>query len=122
MKVNHEIRRPNVVLDSLREQIAQLESASQRKRDFLPFGVASIDERLPCGGLVYGALRECAGGGAGTVDVAAAALFVAGIAARTKGKVVWCLTRHDLFFPARKSPNCLRTRSRSFGRSSRSRG
>ncbi|TBZ97445.1 ImuA family protein, partial [Rhizobium leguminosarum] len=37
---------------------------------------------------------------AGTVDGAAAALFVAGIAARTQGKVVWCLTRPDLFFPA----------------------
>lgn len=34
------------------------------------------------------------------VDGAAAALFAAGIAARTKGPVVWCLTRPDLFFPA----------------------
>ncbi|MGM5008952.1 ImuA family protein [Rhizobium sp. 969_B3_N1_2] len=90
----------NAVLDGLREQIAHLESASQRKRGVLPFGVASIDERLPGGGLAYGALHECAGGGAGTVNGAAAALFVAGIAARTQGKVVWCLTRPDLFFPA----------------------
>jgi hypothetical protein len=37
---------------------------------------------------------------AGTVDGAAAALFTAGIAARTKGPIVWCLTRPDLFFPA----------------------
>ena len=28
---------------------------------------------------------------------AAAALFAAGIAARSKGKVLWCLGRHDLF-------------------------
>ncbi|MBB5261779.1 ImuA family protein [Rhizobium leguminosarum] len=90
----------NAVLDGLREQIAHLESASQRKRGVLPFGVAQIDGRLPGGGLAYGALHECAGGGAGTVDGAAAALFVAGIAARTKGKIVWCLTRPDLFFPA----------------------
>ena len=34
------------------------------------------------------------------MDGAAAALMVAGIAARTKGKIVWCLTRPDLFFPA----------------------
>lgn len=68
------------------------------------------------------ALHECAGGGVGTVDVAAATLFVAGIAARTKGKVVWCLTRRDLFFPARKSPNCLRTRSPILRKNSRSRG
>ena len=39
-------------------------------------------------------------GGAGTVDGAAAALFAAGIAARTKGPIIWCLTRPDLFFPA----------------------
>ena len=33
----------------------------------------------------------------GPSDGAAAALFAAGIAARTKGKVIWCLTRPDLF-------------------------
>jgi pimeloyl-ACP methyl ester carboxylesterase len=39
-------------------------------------------------------------GGSGTVDCAAAALLAAGIAARTKGSIIWCLTRPDLFFPA----------------------
>jgi protein ImuA len=34
------------------------------------------------------------------VDGAAAALFSAGIAARTRGKVLWCVTRQDLFAPA----------------------
>ena len=34
------------------------------------------------------------------VDGAAAALFAAGIAARTRGKVLWCVTRQDLFAPA----------------------
>lgn len=34
------------------------------------------------------------------MDGAAAAPFAAGIAARTEGKVIWCLTRPDLFFPA----------------------
>ena len=34
------------------------------------------------------------------MDGAAAALFTAGIAARAKGKVLWCLTRPDLFAPA----------------------
>ncbi|RUV56319.1 damage-inducible protein, partial [Mesorhizobium sp. M5C.F.Ca.IN.020.29.1.1] len=34
------------------------------------------------------------------VDGAAAALFAAGIAARTAGKVLWCVTRPDLFAPA----------------------
>jgi hypothetical protein len=56
--------------------------------------------RCPGGGLAFGALHEVAGGAGGTVDGAAAALFVAGIAARTKGRVLWCMTRQDLFFPA----------------------
>src|SRR5205807_5895350 len=33
-------------------------------------------------------------------DGAAAALFTAGITARTRGKVLWCVTRPDLFAPA----------------------
>jgi hypothetical protein len=34
------------------------------------------------------------------VHGAAATLFAAGVAARTGGKVLWCLTRPDLFAPA----------------------
>jgi protein ImuA len=45
-------------------------------------------------------LHEVAGGGNGAVDGVAAALFAAGIAARTKGQVLWCVTRQDLFAPA----------------------
>jgi protein ImuA len=71
-----------------------------KKAIVMPFGVREMDERLLGGGLPYGALDEIAGGGAGTVDGAAAALFAAGIAARAKGKVLWCLTRPDLFFSA----------------------
>jgi protein ImuA len=55
---------------------------------------------LPEGGLALGALHEVAGGGNGAADGAAAALFTAGIAARTRGRVLWCVTRHDLFAPA----------------------
>jgi protein ImuA len=50
--------------------------------------------------LAVGALHEVAGGGNGAVDGAAAALFAAGIAARTKGKVLWCVARQDLFAAA----------------------
>jgi len=39
------------------------------------------------GGLALGALHEVAGGGNGAIDGAAAALFAAGIAARTGGRV-----------------------------------
>jgi hypothetical protein len=59
-----------------------------------------VDSRLPGGALPLGALHEIAGGGNGAIDGAAAALFAAGIAARTRGKVLWCLTRLDLFAPA----------------------
>ncbi len=66
----------------------------------MPFGIKAIDERLPEGGLALGALHEVAGGGNGAIDGAAAALFAAGIAARTRGRVLWCVTRQDLFAPA----------------------
>ncbi|MDP9762498.1 damage-inducible mutagenesis protein (plasmid) [Rhizobium ruizarguesonis] len=88
------------VIEELRDRIAHLEGSAAKKAIVLPFGVCEMDEHLPGGGLSYGALHEIAGGGVGTVDGAAAALFAAGIAARSKGKVLWCLTRPDLFFPA----------------------
>lgn len=91
--------RKHVIAD-LRERIAALEGGVVKRVDCLPFGVPEIDGVLPGGGIAFGAIHEFAGGGSGTVDGAAAALFAAGIAARTKGKVVWCLTRPDLFFPA----------------------
>jgi protein ImuA len=84
----------------LREQIQHLEGGLLRARPVLPFGVEAIDSRLPGRGLALGALHEVAGGGNAAIDGAAAALFAAGIAARTKGKVLWCITRQDLFAPA----------------------
>lgn len=91
--------REHVIAD-LRERISALSGGSAKQAGCLPFGVDEIDQALPAGGLAYGALHEFAGGGSGTVDGAAAALFVAGVAARTSGKIIWCLTRPDLFFPA----------------------
>lgn len=93
-------RAANPVIAQLQERIARLECGAGRVRSVLPFGLAEIDQRLPGGGLALGALHEVAGGGNGAVDGAAAALFVAGVAARTKGKVLWCITRPDLFAPA----------------------
>ena len=84
----------------LKERIRRLEGGGGPARAALPFGVAAIDGRLPGGGLALGSLHEMAGGGVGVTDAAAAALFAAGIAARTGGKVLWCLTRADLFAPA----------------------
>jgi protein ImuA len=85
---------------TLRASIAAIESGRRQVREVLPFGLGPVDVRLPGGGLALGALHEVAGGGVGAVDGAAASLFAAGIAARTNGKVLWCLTRPDLFAPA----------------------
>ena len=87
-------------IKSLRAQIEKIEGRARRVKSVLPFGIADIDARLPGGGLTLGALHEIAGGGNGAVDGAAAALFAAGIATRTKGKVLWVITRSDLFAPA----------------------
>jgi hypothetical protein len=87
-------------VEALRERIRCLEGRARHRRAVLPFGIKAIDERLPEGGLALGALHEVAGGGNGAIDGAAAALFAAGIAARTGGRVLWCVTRQDLFAPA----------------------
>jgi protein ImuA len=88
------------VLTVLRERIQRLERGAARRWSVLPFGIETIDRHLPEGGLALGALHEVAGGGNGAIDGAAAALFTAGIAARTRGPVLWCVARQDLFAPA----------------------
>lgn len=85
------------ILADLRDQIASLGGGNTRKGGVLPFKVAEIDAALPGGGLAHGALHEIAGGGSGTLDGAAAALFAAGVAARAKGKVLWCLSRPESY-------------------------
>jgi protein ImuA len=97
-----ETTRQRLVLDELRARIERMEGHAFPDAAVLAFGIASIDRHLPDGGLALGALHEVAGGGNGAVDGAAAALFAAGIAARArpKDKVLWCITRPDLFAPA----------------------
>jgi protein ImuA len=87
-------------IETLRTAIERIEGRAARAKKVLPFGIADVDARLPGGGLALGALHEVAGGGNGAVDGAAAALFSAGVAARTRSKVLWCVTRPDLFAPA----------------------
>ena len=92
-------RATSSAIAALRTRIAQLEGEGARRHEALPFGVPQLDRRLPGGGLALGCLHEVAGGGNGAVDGAAAACFVAGIAARTQGKVLWCVAQQDLFAP-----------------------
>jgi protein ImuA len=78
-------RAPTSAIESLRVQVRQIEGRRRRATTVLPFRIAAVDSRLPRGGLSVGALHEVAGGGNGAIDGAAAALFTAGIAARTRG-------------------------------------
>jgi len=86
------------VIDGLRRQIEQLGGAL-RSRQSLPFGVPALDRHLPGKGLALGALHEVIEGGPASEFAGAATLFVAGLAARLKGPILWCLTRRDLFTP-----------------------
>lgn len=92
--------RQHSAFTALRAEIHRIEAGGRAAKDVLPFGVDAVDRRLPQSGLQLGALHEVAGGGNGAIDGAASALFVAGIAARTRGQVLWCVTRRDLFAPS----------------------
>lgn len=77
-----------------------------KRKVCMPFGVSEIDAVLPGGGLpTAGCMSSQVA--SGTVDGAASALFAAGVA-RTKWKVVWCLTKPDLFMPALAQPAFIR--------------
>src|SRR5690242_18003083 len=86
------------VFCQLREQLKALATARQRC-GVLPFGIEDIDARLPGGGLALGALHEVSQAGPGYDYAAMATLFVAGVLARLKGPVLWCLQARDLFAP-----------------------
>ena len=92
--------KPRPALEALRAQVSRLEGQGRRRRGVLPFGMPEIDGRLPDGGLALGALHEVAGGGHDALNAAASGLFSAGIAARTRGKVLWIATRQALYAPA----------------------
>jgi protein ImuA len=75
--------------DALRAAIEKIEAGGRAPKGRLPFGLDVLDHHLPGGGLALGALHEVAGGGNGAID-----------AARTRGQVLWCVTRKDLFAPS----------------------
>ncbi len=76
-----------------------METKGFQRRPSLPFGLAPIDSRLADGGLRLDALHEVAGGTSDMADDCAATLFLAGIAARAWGPVLWVVRRRDLFAP-----------------------
>jgi protein ImuA len=87
-------------LAALRAEVRALESAGAGEgRECLPFGLEALDSRLAGGGLPVAALHEASGGRPGPADEAAATLFLAAIAARRPGTVLWALARRDLFAP-----------------------
>ena len=91
-------------VEELRARIQRLEGVAARRRIVLPFGFRHIDRHLPGGGLPLAALHEVAGGGNGAIDGAAAGIFAGGIAARTRGRVLWCVTLHIIVNVVRTAP------------------
>jgi protein ImuA len=88
-----------VTIAQLRETLQAIEGSGFRRRPVLPFGIDALDTRLGDGGLRLDALHEVAAASAGIGDDAAATLFMAGIAARAWGPVLWVVRRRDLFAP-----------------------
>jgi len=87
-------------LASLRAAVRALESPAGRGEGaVLPFGIGDVDRRLADGGLAVAALHEAAALRGGLPDEAAATLFLASLAARRAGPVLWALARRDLFAP-----------------------
>ena len=87
------------ILKQLRETLNAIEGRGFRRRPVLPFGVEAVDSRLANEGLRLDALHEVAAAGADMAEDCAATLFLAGIAARAWGPVLWVVRRRDLFAP-----------------------
>jgi protein ImuA len=88
-------------LAALRAEVRAIESAGVAGAcAYLPFSVEEMDRRLAGGGLAVAALHEVTGERPSLGDDCAAVLFMAGIAARREGPVLWALARRDLFAPA----------------------
>lgn len=83
----------------LRDSLAHIAGDGLRRRPVLPFGVGAIDGKLASSGLRLDSLHEVAAATPSPSDDAAATLFLAGIAARAWGPVLWVVRRRDLFAP-----------------------
>ena len=90
---------PTPTIAELRQTLRAIEGDGHRRRPVLPFGIGAIDERLAHGGLRLDALHEVAAEGPNWGDDAAATLFIAGVAARAWGPILWVVRTRDLFAP-----------------------
>lgn len=87
------------IIAELRESLKKVESDGLRRRPVLPFGIGAVDGKLASSGLRLDSLHEISAASPGPSDDAAATLFMAGIAARAWGPVLWVVRRRDLFAP-----------------------
>ncbi len=87
-------------LSKLRAEIYQLQGYGSKAHASIPIGVPEIDNRLTGKGLAVGTIHEVCGGSIGALHGAAAAHFCAMMAAKTRGKIFWCMTRFDIYAPA----------------------
>jgi protein ImuA len=87
------------VIEELRDTLRAIEGDGHKRRETLPFGVPALDQRLASGGLRLDALHEIAAATPDLGDDASATLFMAGIAARAWGPILWVVRRRDLFAP-----------------------
>ncbi len=87
------------VIQALRVQIAMAERHGRMLSGAaaLPFGVASLDQHLPAGGLLLGAVHELQGAGPDVETAATPALFAAGVLARRPGPVIWISRNGGVF-------------------------
>ena len=83
----------------LRETLRRIEGDGYQRRPSLPFGHPAMDAKLAQEGLRLDALHEVAARPPCLGDDASATLFMAGIAARAWGPVLWVVRRRDLFAP-----------------------
>jgi protein ImuA len=90
---------PSPVVAELREALRAMEGGQYRRRPVLPFGIPAIDGAIANGGLRLDALHEVAAATPELAQDAAATLFIAGVAARAWGPVLWVVRRRDLFAP-----------------------
>ena len=89
---------PISVVEEMRARISSI-GAPARPASTIAFGAEEVDARLACGGIAADALHEVCGSSPGLADEAAATLFLAGIASRAGGTVLWAVVRFDLYAP-----------------------